>query len=223
MRLMAAIGLFVFGVTILPGTASASAPLVDVAAIPAYRIASDAPAGHRARGHRASRRVRRHHGGGRTVLRAPRASGAGIVRSGKTGATARVAARYVGRFQSYIDAIEASGARVLFMGGIRRGHCSQRHKHSCGMALDVCQLARGVVDARCGLPAAAAIAAMAVRFGLLEGGIWCHGDYGHAEVAPGARACPGRAYAVGRSVTPGRRQAVRHHRIHLAGRTEKRG
>ena len=57
------------------------------------------------------------------------------------------------RFQAYIDDLENNhGARVLFMGGIRPGHCSPSSEHPCGKALDVCQLRRGVVDSRCNLP-----------------------------------------------------------------------
>src|SRR5262245_11951430 len=62
-----------------------------------------------------------------------------IVRSSKTGATARVGAAYRAKFQAYIDDLENSGATIRFMGGLRRGRCSGRHMHSCGRALDVCQ------------------------------------------------------------------------------------
>ena len=44
-----------------------------------------------------------------------------IVRRHKTGATAHVSPTYAPRFQSYIDDIEATGAKVEFMGGYRRG------------------------------------------------------------------------------------------------------
>ena len=107
---------------------------------------------------------------------------ADVVRSGKTGAIARVAAAHRAAFQAYVDALEATGSRVLFMGGIRRGRCRlPRHKHPCGLALDVCQLGRDVVDPRCHLPSRATMISLARAHGLMEGGAWCHGDRGHAE------------------------------------------
>jgi hypothetical protein len=115
--------------------------------------------------------------------------GAGVVVSKKTGATARVGAAYAPRFQAYIDDLEASGAVVRFMGGIRRGHCWSGGLHPCGKALDVCQLARGRVDGRCRLPGRDAVARIASAHGLFEGGQWCHSDYGHAQVGVSAAAC----------------------------------
>lgn len=104
------------------------------------------------------------------------------------GATARVAKSAASAFQSYIAALEKSGARILSLGGIRRGRCSiPRHKHPCGLALDVCQLSRGRVDDRCKLPPRSQAVAMAARTGLIEGGSWCNSDYGHVEVrTPGS-------------------------------------
>ena len=117
-------------------------------------------------------------------------SGSGIVRSGKTGATARVSPRYRAVFQAYVDDLEAAGASVRFMGGYRGGPCAPpRHKHPCGMALDVCQLARGVVDGRCGLPSPATVSSIARRHGLTEGAVWCSTDYGHVEAGPSAGGC----------------------------------
>jgi hypothetical protein len=108
---------------------------------------------------------------------------AGIVISRKTGARARVGAAYAARFQAYIDDLETNyGARVLFMGGNRPGRCSRASEHPCGKALDVCQHRRGVVDARCKLPARAALGKIAASHGLFEGGRWCNSDYGHVQV-----------------------------------------
>jgi hypothetical protein len=115
--------------------------------------------------------------------------GAGVVVSKKTGATARVGVAYAARFQAYIDDLEASGAVVRFMGGIRRGHCWIGGLHPCGKALDVCQLARGRVDGRCHLPGRDALARIASAHGLFEGGQWCNSDYGHAQVGVTAAAC----------------------------------
>jgi hypothetical protein len=116
----------------------------------------------------------------------------GVVKS-KTGASARVGVRYAARFQAYIDDLENNyGARVLFMGGIRPGHCSSGSQHPCGKALDVCQLRRGVVDSRCRLPGPNALAHIAASHDLFEGGRWCNSDYGHAQVDTTASACGDR-------------------------------
>jgi hypothetical protein len=115
---------------------------------------------------------------------------AGVIVSSKTGARARVGVAYAARFQAYIDDLENNhGARVLFMGGIRPGHCSPASEHPCGKALDVCQLRRGVVDSRCNLPARRALGEIAAAHGLFEGGRWCNSDYGHAQIGVTAAAC----------------------------------
>jgi hypothetical protein len=114
----------------------------------------------------------------------------GVVISLKTGAKARVGISYAARFQAYIDDLENNyGARVLFMGGIRPGHCSPASEHPCGKALDVCQRRRGVVDPRCNLPGRVALGRIAASHGLFEGGRWCDSDYGHAQVGVTAAAC----------------------------------
>jgi hypothetical protein len=118
---------------------------------------------------------------------------AGAVISRKTNARARVGIAYAGRFQAYIDDLENNfGARVLFMGGIRRGQCSPSSEHPCGKALDVCQLRRGVVDPRCKLPARITLGQIAAAHGLFEGGRWCNSDYGHAQVGVTSGACGDR-------------------------------
>ena len=114
----------------------------------------------------------------------------GIIVSSKTGARARVGVAYAARFQAYINDLENNyGARVLFMGGIRPGRCSPASEHPCGKALDVCQLRRGVVDARCNLPGRTVLGEIAAAHGLFEGGRWCHSDYGHAQIDVTAAAC----------------------------------
>jgi len=114
----------------------------------------------------------------------------GVIVSSKTGARARVGVAYAARFQAYIDDLENNhGARVLFMGGTRPGHCSPASEHPCGKALDVCQLRRGVVDSRCNLPARRTLGEIAAAHGLFEGGRWCNSDYGHAQVGVTAAAC----------------------------------
>ena len=123
---------------------------------------------------------------------------AGAVVSHKTGARARVSPRHAAAFQAYIDDLEAHGARVLFMGGYRHGRCSSAHQHPCGAALDVCQLSRGRVDARCHLPGRRSIADIAAAHGLFEGGRWCHSDYGHAQALTSAGDCS-RTFAARRA------------------------
>lgn len=122
-----------------------------------------------------------------------KANAAGIVVSGKTGARARVAVAYAARFQAYIDDLETNhGARVAFIGGIRPGRCATSSLHPCGRALDVCQLRRGVVDARCRLPPRRQLAQIAASHGLFEGGRWCDSDYGHVQLGDTAGDCGAR-------------------------------
>ena len=104
------------------------------------------------------------------------------------GAHATVGARYAAQFQALIDDLEAHGARVLFMGGIRPGRCGPAHKHPCGMALDVCQRGRNVVDTRCHMPGPAVENDIAEHHGLFHGARWCDADRGHFE-AGGSVAC----------------------------------
>ena len=118
---------------------------------------------------------------------------AGVVISKKTGAQARVGIQFASKFQAYIDDIEARGATVRFMGGMRRGKCWSGGMHPCGKALDVCQTGRGRVDARCHLPSRHELARIAAAHGLFEGGQWCHSDYGHVQVGVSAAPCGSRS------------------------------
>ena len=164
---------------------------------------------HHSRHHHARTASRRAHGPSQAV------SGPGIVRSAKTGATAHVAARFAAVFQSYVDALEAAGATVRFMGGYRPGPCASWSEHPCGKALDVCQLARGVVDARCHLPGRATMIAIANRLGLQEGGEWCSSDRGHAQIDRTAARCGQNLYS---AVAAFKAKHTRHHHIHYARR-----
>lgn len=117
------------------------------------------------------------------------ASGPCTVVSHKTSARAVVGCSHVAAFQGYVDDLENGGATVYFMGGTRRGKCWSGGLHPCGKALDVCQLSRGRVAAKCHLPGPRRIAAIADRHGLFEGSKWCSSDYGHAQVGISAEAC----------------------------------
>lgn len=135
----------------------------------------------------ARQRTHRHTIG--SVLDANGNTALSVVRSSKTGARASVLRRYAAAFQGYVDELEANGAIIRFMGGIRPGRCASRSLHPCGMALDICQMARGRVDRRCRLPGRERIARIARRHNLFEGGQWCHSDYGHVQAKVTAAAC----------------------------------
>lgn len=171
-------------------TAAQPRAFVDVAAIPAYGTAEVAPT--------VSRRA---HPMGRKHIAPSRgpfiASGGGIVRSAKTGATARVSPKYAALFQAYINDLESQGAVVYYMGGYRRGPCANYSLHPCGMALDVCQDRRDKVSGlrNCHLPSRSQLARTAASHGLFEGGQWCHGDMGHVQVGTTASACGRNLYA----------------------------
>lgn len=177
---------------------------IDVAAIPAYPTADAVRAG-RQPSRAASRRVAAsapRHPGLEARMASPEArqgesTGSGVVRSAKTGATARVAPRHRAKFQAYIDDLESRGAAVYYMGGLRRGRCSLASQHPCGGALDVCQDRRDRVSGRknCHLPQRADLISIAARHGLFEGGQWCNGDMGHAQVIPTASTCSRNLYA----------------------------
>ncbi len=142
-------------------------------------------------------RIRRAAAAARPRVLDANGNAADVIVSGKTGARARVALKYAARFQAYIDDLENNhGARVLFMNGIRRGRCSSSSEHPCGKALDVCQLRRGVIDARCHLPDRITLGEIAAAHGLFEGGRWCNSDYGHAQVDVTAAACHHRGTRV---------------------------
>jgi hypothetical protein len=136
-------------------------------------------------------------------------SSPGVVTSRKTGARARVGVAHAARFQAYIDDLERNhGVRILFMGGVRPGHCASSSMHPCGRALDVCQLSRGVVDSRCNLPPRRTLAQIAAAHGLFEGGRWCNSDYGHAQFGVTAGDCGDRrTRIVRRQMAPEARRA----------------
>jgi len=136
--------------------------------------------------------------------------GRGNVHS-SAGASAVVSAAYAPAFQALIDDLEAHGAVIKFMGGIRPGRCAQAHKHSCGMALDICQHARSVIDSRCHLPGLAIENQIAAAHGLFHGAQWCRPDRGHFEVG-GSAAC-GQSWAHVHQISGTRvtKAYMRHH------------
>ena len=97
-------------------------------------------------------------------------------------------------FQSYIDDVEAMGARVKFMGGIREENIRPGQDIQCGKALDVCERSRGVVDPDCHSWERNARCDR-IKNGLFEGGLWCDFDYGHVQVGVSAEACAQSIYA----------------------------
>lgn len=152
-------------------------------------------------------------------------TGSGQIVSHKTGAKARVSPRYAARFQAYVDALEAAGASVYYMGGYRPGQCSAGSQHPCGKALDVCQDSRGHVSGEkdCHLPSPAEMVRIAEANHLHEGAVWCKNpDYGHAQVDKTGSDCPARgvvgnghgrylASMTGKIVVASARRHHRHH------------
>ena len=207
-------------------------PAVDVAAIPAYPFEAErTPRASRRTGNGASgvartvrlspddRKPARNPSladpmgdAGRTPDRAPEAGTvAGVVRSHKTGATARVSPSFAPVAQAVVDALEARGAVIRFMGGYRRGPCANYSLHPCGYAIDLCQTRRGVVDPRCNMPSRAAENEIARAHGAYSGGEWCNQDRGHIQKLATASKCGSNLYAaVGKFKA--KKVASRHHR-----------
>jgi hypothetical protein len=125
------------------------------------------------------------------------AHGSGNVCSGKTGVCTNVASSHAGQFQAYINDLEARGATIYYMGGYRPGPCWSGGLHPCGLALDVCQDSRDHVSGHknCHLPGRQELASIAAAHGLFEGGQWCHGDMGHAQVGMSAAPCGSNLYS----------------------------
>ncbi len=122
--------------------------------------------------------------------------GSGNVVSHKTGATAHVAAKFAAIAQAVVDDLEQNyGAAIKFMGGFRRGHCSSSSLHPCGLAIDLCQTARGVVDPRCHIPSRAVEIKVAQAHGAFSGGVWCRQDRGHIQNQETAARCGSNLYA----------------------------
>lgn len=162
------------------------------------------------------RHVSRHHGPSKSSQRtaSPIASGgSGIVRSRKTGATARVSPRFAPIAQAVVDDLENNhGASIRFMGGYRKGPCWSGGLHPCGLAIDLCQTARGVVDRRCNLPSRSVEALVAAAHGALSGGVWCNQDRGHIQLGQTAGACGSNLYASVGEFQARKRHARHHHR-----------
>lgn len=146
-------------------------------------------------------------------------AGSGIVRSRKTGATARVSPRFAPIAQAIVDELERGGAAIRFMGGYRSGKCWAGGLHPCGLAIDLCQTARGVVDPRCKMPSRAVEARVAAAHGALSGGVWCNQDRGHVQLGQTAGACGRNLYA---AVSSYQAKVRRHHgkRVRYAARRQ---
>lgn len=170
-------------------------PAIDIAAQPAYPMASQPSL---VASHSAKRTGRRHQAAeARRAPPEPRQGqiGSGIVRSAKTGATAHVSPKFQPIAQAVVDDLEARGAVIRFMGGYRKGPCWAGGLHPCGLAIDLCQLRRGIVDPRCKLPSRSLEASVAAAHGAMSGGIWCNQDRGHIQLGQTAGACGRNLYA----------------------------
>jgi hypothetical protein len=97
----------------------------------------------------------------------------------RSGASACVASKAAGNFQSFVSALEATGYRIDFMGGWRRhGSCRECNMHPRGLAIDINQTGRNRVTRR--LPSG--VTALAEQNGLLHGAVWSNADAGHFEL-----------------------------------------
>lgn len=123
-------------------------------------------------------------------------SGTGIVISHKTGATARVAVSFAAKAQAVVDDLEQNhGAVIRFMGGYRRGRCASWSLHPCGLAIDLCQTARGRVDPRCHMPSRSVEIQVARAHSAYSGGVWCNQDRGHIQSRETAASCGQTLYS----------------------------
>lgn len=151
---------------------------------------------------------------GRTPDRVPEVGVvAGIVRSHKTGATARVRPSFAPTAQAVVDDLESRGAIIRFMGGYRKGPCANYSLHPCGYAIDLCQTRRGVVDPRCNMPSRSTENEIARAHGAYSGGEWCNQDRGHVQKLETASKCGGNLYA---AVQGFKRRTAARHRHHYA-------
>lgn len=117
--------------------------------------------------------------------------GNGIVRAA-SGATAHVASSATAAFQCVINALEAQGYPVKFMGGYANGGHIRHSLHYSGLALDVNQLARGVT--RPSMPSNEI--SLANSCGLVSGAQWANNDSGHFQL--GGYAGNGRTHYASR-------------------------
>ena len=200
---------------------SVSAARFDAGSVPAYPTGNEGNRFGYSEATRALKGSRMARGGRRGAKATHEAfsgeTGSGIVRSKKTGATAHVSARFAPIAQAVVDDLERGGATIRFMGGYRKGPCWAGGLHPCGLAIDLCQTARGVVDARCNLPSRAVEASVAAAHGALSGGIWCNQDRGHIQLGQTAGACGSNLYAAVSKFKGQRTAARRHHRVRYAG------
>ena len=99
----------------------------------------------------------------------------------KAWGNAKVDSTVKNNFAAFIEDFEEAGGTILFMGGWRsHGSCSRCLMHPRGLALNICQHARNVVDSRCRFPRDAT--ALAEKHGLDHGAKWNNKDTGHFEV-----------------------------------------
>ena len=116
--------------------------------------------------------------------------GSGVVKAA-SGAVAYVAAHATGAFQCAVNALEAVGYPVKFMGGYARGGHVRHSLHYRGLALDINQLSRNVTSPR--MPSNEI--AIANGCGLISGAQWANGDSGHFQLGGWAGYGNGKHYA----------------------------
>lgn len=102
---------------------------------------------------------------------------AGTVRS-RHGATAQVADSSTSQFQCLVNALDAQGYPVRFMGGYRKHGSVRASLHPLGLALDINQTSRNRTTPR--MPGNEI--ALANSCGLISGRQWRHADSGHFQL-----------------------------------------
>lgn len=102
---------------------------------------------------------------------------AGNLRS-KSGAVATVSHSAVAAFQCLVNALEAQGYPIKFMGGWRARGSVRGSLHPAGLALDINQHSRNVTRPR--MPPNEV--ALANACGLISGAQWRRGDSGHFQL-----------------------------------------
>lgn len=111
------------------------------------------------------------------ILQTAYSAEAGQIRS-RSGATAQVATSATYQFQCLVNALDAQGYPIKFMGGWRKRGSVRHSLHPSGLALDINQYSRNVTRPR--MPTNEI--ALANSCGLISGRQWRHADSGHFQL-----------------------------------------